>query len=122
LEICFVDLGTQTDGRRVFVSVAQDVTERRSHEEQVRLLLGEVNHRAKNMLGVVQAIARQTASREPEDFIGVFTERIQALSANQDLLVRSAWRGVDAGDLVCAHRTLKVLSGLGSLCTTGNCV
>ena len=29
----------------------------------------EINHRAKNMLGLVQAIARQTATREPEDFI-----------------------------------------------------
>jgi len=94
---------TQSDGRRLFVSVAQDVTERKAHEEQVQLLLGEVNHRAKNMLGVVQGIARQTASREPEDFLGCFTERIQALAANQDLLVRNEWQGVDAGDLVRAQ-------------------
>src|SRR5258708_32997109 len=53
----------------------------------------EVNHRAKNMLSVVQAVARQTAAREPEDFIGRFNERIQALAANQDLLVRTEWRG-----------------------------
>jgi two-component sensor histidine kinase len=63
----------------------------------------EVNHRAKNMLSLVQAIARQTASREPEDFIGRFTERIQALAANQDLLVRNEWQGVDVGDLVRAQ-------------------
>jgi two-component sensor histidine kinase len=96
-------LGTQSDGRHVFVIVAQDVTERRAHEEQVQLLLREVNHRAKNMLSVVDAIAHQTASREPEDFIGRFSERIQALAANQDLLVQNAWQGVDAGDLVRAQ-------------------
>ena len=63
----------------------------------------EVNHRAKNMLSLVQSIARQTAAREPEDFIERFTERIQALAANQDLLVRNEWRGVDLEDLVRAQ-------------------
>ncbi len=52
------------------------------------------------MLSLVQAIARQTAARGPEDFIGHFTERIQALAANQDLLVRNEWQGVDVEDLV----------------------
>ncbi len=96
-------LGTQSDGRRLFVCVAQDVTERKAHEEQVHLLMREANHRAKNMLSLVQAIARQTAAREPEDFVGRFTERIQALSANQDLLVRHEWQGVDVEDLVRAQ-------------------
>ena len=96
-------LGTQSDGRRLFITVAQDVTERQAHEEQIQLLMGEINHRAKNMLSLVQAIARQTAAREPEDFIGRFTERIQALAANQDLLIRNEWRGVDVEDLVRAQ-------------------
>jgi two-component sensor histidine kinase len=60
----------------------------------------EANHRAKNMLSLVQAIARQTAARESEGFVGRFAERIQALSANQDLLVRNEWQGVDVEDLV----------------------
>jgi PAS domain S-box-containing protein len=96
-------LGIQSDGRRVFVSVAQDVTERKAHEKQIRLLMREVNHRAKNMLSLVQAIARQTAAREPENFIERFTERIRALAANQDLLVRNEWHGVDVEDLVRAQ-------------------
>jgi PAS domain S-box-containing protein len=96
-------LGAQSDSRRLFVCVAQDVTERKAHEEHVHLLMREVNHRAKNMLSLVQAIARQTAAREPEDFIGRFTERIQALAANQDLLVRNEWQGVDVEDLARAQ-------------------
>jgi PAS domain S-box-containing protein len=96
-------LGIQSDGRRLFLCVAQDVTERKAHEEQVHLLMREVNHRAKNMLSLVQAIARQTAAREPQDFIGRFTERIQALAANQDLLVRNQWCGVYVEDLVHAQ-------------------
>jgi two-component sensor histidine kinase len=96
-------MATQPDGRRLFLCVAQDVTERKAHEEQVHLLMREINHRAKNMLSLVQAIARQTAAREPEGFIERFTERIQALAANQDLLVRNEWQGVDVEDLVRAQ-------------------
>ncbi len=101
----FVDsaLGAQSDGRRLFISLAQDITERRAHEEQVQLLMREVSHRAKNMLSLVHAIARQTAAREPEDFVERFTERIQALAANLDLLIRSEWHGVDVEDLVRAQ-------------------
>src|SRR5258706_3849892 len=86
---------TQSDGRRLFVCVAQDVTGRKAHEEQIHLLMGEISHRARNMLSLVQAIARQTAAREPEGVIERFTERIQALAANPDLLVRNEWQGVD---------------------------
>jgi PAS domain S-box-containing protein len=96
-------LGIQSDGRRLFVCIAQDVTEQKAHEEQVHFLMREVNHRAKNTLSLVQAVARQTVAREPEDFIGRFTERIQALAANQDLLVRNEWQGVDVKDLVRAQ-------------------
>src|SRR5215467_11985605 len=60
----------------------------------------EARHRTKNILGLVQAIARQTATGEAQDFIGRFTERIQALAANQDLLVRHEWQRIDVKDLV----------------------
>jgi PAS domain S-box-containing protein len=98
------------DGReRRTASVAGTVayiTERKEREEQVQLLMREVNHRAKNMLSVVDAIAHQTATRNPEDFVERFSERIQALSANQDLLVRNEWNGVEIEDLVCAQLAL----------------
>ena len=94
---------TQSDGRRLFVCVAQDVTDQKAHEEQIHLLMSEISHRARNMLSLVQAIARQTAAREPEGFIERFTERIQALAANQDLLVQNEWHGVDVEDLVRAQ-------------------
>jgi PAS domain S-box-containing protein len=96
-------LALESDGRRLFVCVAQDVTDQKAHEEQVHLLMREINHRAKNMLCLVQAIARQTAARDIGDFIERFTERIQALAANQDLLVRNDWQGVDVEDLVRAQ-------------------
>src|SRR5262249_5547227 len=77
--------------------------ERKAREEKERLLMREVNHRAKNILSVVDAIAHRTAAQNPEDFAERFSERIRALSANQDLLVRNEWRGVEIKDLVHAQ-------------------
>jgi PAS domain S-box-containing protein len=81
--------------------IARDITERKEREKQVALLMGEVNHRSKNMLALVQAIARQTAATGHADFIGRFTQRIQALAASQDILVESGWKGVPLRSLVC---------------------
>src|SRR6266446_3748435 len=86
-----------------FGGTVQDITERKEREEKEHLLMREINHRAKNMLSVVDAIAHQTATKSPEDFVERFSERIQALSANQDLLVRNEWNGVEIADLVRAQ-------------------
>jgi PAS domain S-box-containing protein len=82
------------------VGTIADVTERKEYEEKEHLLMREINHRAKNMLNVVDSIARQTAARNPQDFVERFSQRIQALSASQDLLVRNEWKGVEIDDLV----------------------
>jgi two-component sensor histidine kinase len=55
------------------------------------------------MLAVVHSIARQATASNLEEFIDRFAERIQALSASQDLLVRDEWDGVEIEDLVCAQ-------------------
>jgi PAS domain S-box-containing protein len=95
-------LGTLSDGRRLFICVAQDMTERKAHEEQVHFLMREAYHRVKNLLGLVQTIARQSG-RGSEEFVGRFIERIQALAANQDLLVLNQWQGTSLEDLVRAQ-------------------
>ena len=82
------------------VALAADMTERKEAEEHIKLLLREVNHRAKNMLALVQAVARQTIAATPEDFLQRFGERVRALAAGQDLLVKHEWRGVDLEELI----------------------
>lgn len=91
------------DGSNGVVCYFYDLTGQRQQEQHIRFLMNELNHRAKNLLGVVQAIARLTAATNPKDFMTRFGERVQALSANQDLLVRNEWRGVSVRDLVCAQ-------------------
>ena len=82
----------------------RDITERRRSEEHVKLLMAEVNHRAKNMLAVVQAVAYQTAKLgDPATLADRLSGRIGALAAGQDLLVKSQWQGVEMSDLVAAQ-------------------
>jgi two-component system CheB/CheR fusion protein len=78
-----------------------DITEMKRAEEHSKLLTAEVNHRAKNLLAVVQAIARQTAKyADPATFVARLTDRIDGLTTSQDLLVQNNWQGVEVSRLV----------------------
>jgi PAS domain S-box-containing protein len=84
--------------------VSFDLTERKFAEEHLKLLMQEVNHRSKNLLTVVQAVARQTARKsDPAEFVARLSERIDGLAASQDLLVKNLWQGVDVAALVKAQ-------------------
>ena len=79
-----------------------DVTERKEGEAHLRLLLRELTHRSKNLLAVIQAMARQTANHagSTDAFLTQFGSRLQALAASHDLLVRESWYGASLGELV----------------------
>ena len=78
-----------------------DITERRRGEERIQLLLREINHRSKNLLTVVLAVARQTARHvDVRNFLPRLSDRISGLAASQDLLVENDWKGVDLADLI----------------------
>jgi PAS domain S-box-containing protein len=81
---------------------AVDVTERKENEAHLRLLMRELTHRSKNLLAVIQAMARQTAKHggNVERFLSRFGERLQALSRSHDLLVQEGWHGASLDDLV----------------------
>jgi PAS domain S-box-containing protein len=84
--------------------VITDITERKQAEERDRLLSSELHHRAKNLLAVVQAVALQTARYcSPEQFVGVFDQRLKSLAASHDLLVSSKWHSVEFSALVHAQ-------------------
>lgn len=79
-----------------------DVTERKEGEAHLRLLLRELTHRSKNLLAVIQAMARQTANHagSTDAFLAQFGSRLQALAASHDLLVRESWYGASLGELI----------------------
>ena len=89
-------------GRVVGASkVARDIAERRAAEERQRLLLGELRHRVKNLLALVQALARQTeaAGRSGEAYRDAFLGRLGTLVRAHELAFE-AEASTDLGELV----------------------
>ena len=84
------------------VRMVQDVTDRKTAEEHRKLLLDELNHRVKNTLATVQALATHTArtASSAEDFRSRFEPRLMALSVAHDRLTKNDWRGANLVDIV----------------------
>ncbi|MCP8937264.1 PAS domain-containing protein [Alsobacter sp. SYSU M60028] len=84
------------------LGAAVDVTERRQRELHNRVLLRELTHRTKNLLAVVQAMARQTltASSSARDFEARFSGRLLGLARSLDILVDENWEGALVAELV----------------------
>ncbi|SMF57499.1 Two-component sensor histidine kinase, contains HisKA and HATPase domains [Tistlia consotensis] len=82
--------------------VAIDITEEKAVENQLRIVLRELTHRTKNILMIVQAIARQTARNieSPAEFIKRFSARLSALAGAHDILVNRAWAGASLEELI----------------------
>ncbi len=80
----------------------QDITERKRAEESRKLLIGELNHRMKNTLAVIQSIAQQTFMPEdvPVEARRSFQGRIAALAAAHNLLSRTNWEKSSLADVV----------------------
>jgi PAS domain S-box-containing protein len=105
-----VERWVAANGRAQFVDgvaermtgTARDITERKHWEEHTQLLMREITHRSKNLLAVIQAMARQSrvGSRTVADFEARFSGRLQALAASHDLLVQRNWHGVSIAELV----------------------
>jgi PAS domain S-box-containing protein len=90
-------------GRIVGASkVARDVTERKRAEKLQRLLLDELNHRVKNTLATVQAMASQSLRRakNSEDFVTSFSGRLQSLAKAHGLLTEAKLQGAEVMELV----------------------
>ena len=100
---CFGTAAPTVDesGRVVRISgVTVDITDRKETEERQALLAREVDHRAKNMLAVVQSIIRLTRAGSVAAYVGAVEGRIKALSRVHTVLAQSRWQGVDLGGLV----------------------
>jgi PAS domain S-box-containing protein len=80
--------------------ILRDIRDKRQTQQQLRDLLAEVNHRSKNLLSLVQAIARQMTRHGKELDLDRFLERLQAIASNQDLLIQNDWRFILLDELV----------------------
>lgn len=103
------------DGRVThIISAIQDVTgeifERRS-EEARKLLMREVDHRARNALAVVQSFVRLTRADTLEDFRSIVDGRVEALARAQTSLAARRWEGASLRDVIEAE--LSAMSATG---------
>jgi PAS domain S-box-containing protein len=82
--------------------VARDITERRVAERAQQLLIDELNHRVKNTLAIVLAIANLSSARARSmaEFVPSFTGRVQALAKAHTLLTETRMQGAELTSLV----------------------
>ena len=79
------------DGRIIGASkIARDITERKRAQEQQKLLVNEMQHRIKNSLATIQAIATQTLNQHAKER-DAFIARLHALGSAHDLLTSETW-------------------------------
>jgi len=80
--------------------VARDITERKRSERHIASLAREAEHRARNMLAIVQATVRLTEADTPDEFKHAIVGRIQALANVHALFVQSRWTGAELHSVV----------------------
>lgn len=98
-----------------WVGTSTDVHDMRGLQDRQRVLLAELQHRTRNLLAVVQSIARQmlrAGGRSPEEFGAEFEGRLRALGRVQGLLAQVDHRAIDLRTLVGAE--LEAHGGGGS--------
>jgi PAS domain S-box-containing protein len=94
-----------------FISIQTDVTERIESAKRQKLLMHELDHRVKNVLATVMALATQSlrTASDMKTFNEVFTGRIQALARAHEALANEKWAGIDMHqlvDLVLGHQLI----------------
>lgn len=85
-----------------YAGTIQDITERKAAERHQQILIAELNHRVKNMLAIVQAIAHQTFRNVDRDAADSFYGRLAALAAAHSSLTRQNWEAGELGDIASA--------------------
>ena len=84
------------------IGTARDITDQKLHDIHLHMLLREITHRSKNLLAIIQAMARQTVkdSLTAEDFERRLSLRLRGLAASHELLAAQDWHGAHLEELI----------------------
>ncbi|MGX9981591.1 HWE histidine kinase domain-containing protein [Methylobacterium fujisawaense] len=103
------------EGRAVrFIGTVRDISEIKRTEEHQRLLTGELQHRIKNTLAMVQAIANQTlrGATDIDEAREAFVGRLISLGRAHDILTQASWTAAPITEVIegalCVHRQASV--------------
>lgn len=95
------ELTLDAEGRPVnALGVVMDITDRKADEERLKLLAREVDHRANNLMAVVQGTVALSKAATSEALKEVIIGRISALARAHQLLSEARWEGADLRRLV----------------------
>jgi PAS domain S-box-containing protein len=95
-----------------YAGTIQDISERKAAERHQQIMIAELNHRVKNMLAIVQAVAHQTFRNV--DCAGAaetFSGRLAALASAHTILTRESWEAAALREI--ASEVLQPHSGGG---------
>lgn len=94
-------------------TVTHDYRQMKRNENDLRFLNGELAHRLKNVLAVVQSIAQQTLRNSPDTAVASarLGARLVALGSATDVLTSASWRSADLREL--ATRALAPHGAIG---------
>lgn len=84
------------------IAAIVDISERKNAEARQQVLLYELQHRVKNIIATISALASRTLRPgvPPEEFVQSFQGRLRGMAATHELLSRANWRGAPLGELV----------------------
>lgn len=107
----WVERGAQGEPLRM-IGVNLDITERKRHDEHLRTVMAELNHRVKNTLATIDAIAHQMLHQADnlQAFGEAFRPRLRSMAAAHSLLTRSEWSGADLRDILLTELKARVAS------------
>jgi PAS domain S-box-containing protein len=75
--------------------LSENIDARKEAEQEREMLLREVDHRARNILTVLQGVVSLMPKTDPETFVSTFRARLHALAGVHALLAHSRWHGVE---------------------------
>ena len=98
-----------------------DIQDRKEAEEHQRLLTGELQHRVKNTLAMVQAIAAQTlrGAADINEAREAFLARLISLGRAHDILTQASWTSAPIGEVVQGALSVHAQAGASRIRTSG---
>lgn len=84
-----------TGAAQILTGVTRDISARKEAEARREAMIRELDHRARNILAVIQSILLLSTKEDPARYASRVQGRIAALSRAQALLSAEAWSGAD---------------------------
>lgn len=103
--VAAVNIPKSGSDRGGVIGIVEDISERKLEESQRLTLMSELDHRVKNVLAAVQALAFQTAKRTTslDSFLQTFAGRLKSMGSANELLTAARWRGAAVDHLAAAE-------------------